>query len=163
MRAINSTSDWFRIETLDDSLQSTVDMLLNLSIFMWFGAVCPWSSFIENDGIIPIPRLICLGVLIFLLRRMPIIFAMHRFISQVEESSHAAYLGFFGPIGVGAIFYLSVGQQFLQNDMLAGGQQREDAKRVAETLHVVVWFLVICSIVCPRPHSSRLVHRNASF
>ncbi|KAL2010769.1 hypothetical protein VTN00DRAFT_6576 [Thermoascus crustaceus] len=144
---VSTYDDWLRIETLDDSLQPTVDMILNLSIFMWFGAVCPWSSFIKNDGIIPVSRLICLGVLILLPRRMPIIFAMHKFISQVEESSHAAYLGFFGPIGVGAIFYLSVGQQFLQNDMLAGGQRREDAKRVAETLNVVVWFLVICSIV----------------
>lgn len=27
--------DWFRQKTLDDSLQSTIDMLLNLSIFMW--------------------------------------------------------------------------------------------------------------------------------
>ena len=36
--------DWFRIETLDDSLQPTTDMLLNLSIFMWYGAVCPWAS-----------------------------------------------------------------------------------------------------------------------
>jgi NhaP-type Na+/H+ or K+/H+ antiporter len=32
--------DWFRLETLDDSLQPTIDMLLNLSIFIWFGAIC---------------------------------------------------------------------------------------------------------------------------
>ena len=30
-----SHSDWFRLETLDDSLQPTIDMLLNLAIFMW--------------------------------------------------------------------------------------------------------------------------------
>lgn len=29
--------DWFRLETMDDSLQPTIDMLLNVSIFMWFG------------------------------------------------------------------------------------------------------------------------------
>ena len=28
-------SDWFRLETLDDSLQPTIDMLLNLAIFIW--------------------------------------------------------------------------------------------------------------------------------
>jgi sodium/hydrogen antiporter len=37
--------DWFRLETMDDSLQPTFHMLLDLSIFMWFGAVCPWESF----------------------------------------------------------------------------------------------------------------------
>ena len=33
--------DWFRLETKDDSLQPTIDMLLNVSVFMWYGAVCP--------------------------------------------------------------------------------------------------------------------------
>ena len=59
--------DWFRLETLDDSLQPTIDMLLNLSIFIWFGAICPWSTFLHNS-VIPIYRLIFLGVLILLFR-----------------------------------------------------------------------------------------------
>jgi NhaP-type Na+/H+ or K+/H+ antiporter len=59
--------DWFRLETLDDSLQPTIDMLLNLSIFIWFGAICPWASFANND-VIPIYRLVFLGILILLLR-----------------------------------------------------------------------------------------------
>lgn len=59
--------DWFRLETLDDSLQPTIDMLLNLSVFIWFGAICPWASF-ANNSVIPIYRLIFLGVLILLFR-----------------------------------------------------------------------------------------------
>lgn len=59
--------DWFRLETEDDSLQPTIDMLLNLAVFMWFGAICPWPQFLDND-VIPIYRLIFLGVLILLLR-----------------------------------------------------------------------------------------------
>lgn len=59
--------DWFRLETLDDSLQPTIDMLLNLAIFIWFGAICPWASFADS-GIIPIYRLVFLGILILLLR-----------------------------------------------------------------------------------------------
>lgn len=59
--------DWFRLETLDDSLQPTIDMLLNLAIFMWYGAVCPWASFAHNS-VIPIYRLIFLGILVLLLR-----------------------------------------------------------------------------------------------
>lgn len=59
--------DWFRLETLDDSLQPTIDMLLNLSVFIWFGAICPWAMFRVND-VIPLYRLIFLGVLILLLR-----------------------------------------------------------------------------------------------
>ena len=59
--------DWFRLETLDDSLQPTIDMLLNLSIFVWYGAICPWATF-ANNSVIPIYRLIMLGVLILLFR-----------------------------------------------------------------------------------------------
>ncbi|CAL5872332.1 uncharacterized protein PFLUO_LOCUS6594 [Penicillium psychrofluorescens] len=137
--------DWFRLETMDDSLQPTIDMLLNLSVFMWFGAVCPWTLFLKND-IIPIYRLIFLGVLILLVRRLPIIFAMHKYIHQIEHMQQAAFVGFFGPIGVGAIFYLSICREFLM-EITVDGHIREDAEKLSETVKVVVWFLVICSIV----------------
>lgn len=138
-------SDWFRLETMDDSLQPTIDMLLNLAVFMWFGAVCPWSSFLHND-IIPIYRLIFLGILILLVRRMPIIFAMHKYIHQIEHFQQAAFVGFFGPIGVGAIFYLSISREFLR-EITVDGQVRADAQEVMDAVNIVVWFLVVCSIV----------------
>ncbi|KAI9836272.1 MAG: hypothetical protein M1819_001609 [Sarea resinae] len=137
--------DWFRLETLDDSLQPTIDMLLNLSMFMWLGAVCPWASFRKND-VIPIYRLIFLGILILLLRRLPVIFAMHKYIWQIEGLRQALFVGFFGPVGVSAIFYLYISLQFL-NDIQYDGSIREDAKRLQEVMTVVVWFLAICSIV----------------
>jgi NhaP-type Na+/H+ or K+/H+ antiporter len=59
--------DWFRLETLDDSLQPTIDMLLNLSIFIWYGAIAPWALF-ANNTVIPIYRLVFLGILILLFR-----------------------------------------------------------------------------------------------
>ncbi|KAF7130931.1 hypothetical protein CNMCM5793_003866 [Aspergillus hiratsukae] len=137
--------DWFRLETMDDSLQPTIDMLLNLAVFIWFGAVCPWSSFLSNN-IIPIYRLVFLGILILLVRRMPIIFAMHKYIHQIEHLFQAGFVGFFGPIGVGAIFYLSVAREYLRT-ITVDGKVREDAERVSEAVDVVVWFLVICSII----------------
>jgi sodium/hydrogen antiporter len=138
--------DWFRLETLDDSLQPTIDMLLNLSIFMWFGAVCPWSSFLSSMDVIPIYRLVLLGILILLFRRLPVVFALHSFIHQIEEKRQAIFVGFFGPIGVSAIFYLYISLEFLETIEL-NGSQRSDAKRLGDTLRVVVWFLAICSIV----------------
>jgi sodium/hydrogen antiporter len=131
---------------MDDSLQPTIDMLLNLSVFIWFGAVCPWTLFAHND-IIPIYRLVALGILILLFRRLPAVFAMHRYIHQIEQVSQALFVGFFGPIGVGAIFYLSVCRQFLLENMIVDGQVRDDAAKTAEVTYIVVWFLVICSIV----------------
>lgn len=138
-------SDWFRLETLDDSLQPTIDMLLNLSVFMWFGAVCPWAMFLRND-VIPIYRLIFLGILVLLFRRVPIIFAMHRKIPQIEEKQQALFVGFFGPIGVSAVFYLYISLEFL-NQITVDGSQRPDAAKLGEVMTVVIWFLAICSIV----------------
>jgi NhaP-type Na+/H+ or K+/H+ antiporter len=135
---------------MDDSLQPTVDMLLNLAIFMWFGAVCPWAEFVHND-VIPIYRLVALGILILLLRRLPVVLAMHKYIHQIEQLSQAAFVGFFGPIGVGAIFYMSISRQFLLEKVIVDGQVREDAQKTADATYIVVWFLVICSIVCFQP------------
>lgn len=136
--------DWFRLETMDDSLQPTIDMLLNVAVFMWFGAVCPWHQFVAND-VIPIYRLIPLGILVLLLRRLPMVLGFHKKIHQIEELKHAAFVGFFGPIGVSAIFYLYIAREFLR-DIQVDGQQRGDAAHLAEVLNVVIWFLVICSI-----------------
>ncbi|RDH26775.1 Na/H antiporter [Aspergillus welwitschiae] len=137
--------DWFRLETMDDSLQPTIDMPLNLSIFLWFGAVCPWSSF-TDDSVIPLYRLLFLSILILLVRRMPAILAMHRSIHQIENLNQAAFVGFFGPTGVGAIFYLSVCQESLSK-FTVDGEVRADAQRLSEAVDVIVWFLVVCSIV----------------
>ena len=138
--------DWFRLETLDDSLQPTIDMLLNLSIFMWYGAVAPWYKFAHND-VIPIYRLIFLGILILLFRRVPVVLAMHKFIPQIEMLQQAGFVGFFGPIGVSAVFYLYVSLDFFRQLTDADGNEREDAVRLGEIMFVVVWFLAICSIV----------------
>lgn len=120
-------------------------MLLNLSIFMWFGAVCPWDMFVHNQ-VIPIYRLIVIGVLILLFRRVPIVYAMHWKIPQVEEKQQALFVGFFGPIGVSAVFYLYVTLEFLKA-VTVDGVVREDAARLGEVMTVVIWFLAICSIV----------------
>jgi sodium/hydrogen antiporter len=138
--------DWFRKETEDDTLQPTIDMLLNIAVFAWFGAVTPWVAFRVND-VIPLWRLVLLGILILLFRRIPVILAMHKWIHQVEHYQHAMFVGFFGPIGVSAIFYLYISIDFLQTEVLVDGELREDARHLEDVMRVVIWFLAICSIV----------------
>lgn len=130
---------------MDDSFQPTIDMLLNVSIFAFYGAVCPWYEFAHNN-VIPIYRLIFLGILVLLLRRLPFIMASKRFIHQLEDYRQALFIGFFGPIGVSAIFYLYTSLEYLRG-IRVDGVQRPDAARLSEVMFVVVWFLAICSIV----------------
>lgn len=137
--------DWFRLETMDDSFQPTIDMLLNVSIFIWFGAICPWAEFYHNN-VISIWRLVILGILVLLLRRPPIVFGMHKHIHQIEQKRQALFVGFFGPIGVSAAFYLYVSIEFL-NKIQVDGEIREDAAYLMEVMNVAIWFLIICSVV----------------
>lgn len=81
---------------------------------------------------------------------------MHQFIHQIEGRRQAIFVGFFGPIGVSAIFYLYISVEFLET-VTVDGVQREDAARLGETIHLVVWFLSICSIVCPSQHHHHLL------
>ena len=137
--------DWFRQETKDDSFQPTIDMLLNVAIFAWLGAVCPWYEFLHNN-VIPIYRLIPLGIMILLFRRLPIVFALHKKIRQIEEWRQALFVGFFGPVGISAVFYLYLGLLFLE-EITVDGVQRADAAHLSEVFIVVIWFVVMCSIV----------------
>lgn len=125
-------------------------MLLNFAIFMWFGSVCPWHMFAANT-VISVTRLIFLGICVLLLRRPPVILLLHRKIHQMREVRRALFTGFFGPIGVSAIFYLYLTQEFLRKTEKAGDSGGEEIDCLAEAMTVVVWFLVICSTVCSSP------------
>lgn len=45
---IFSWDDWFRKQIENETFQASIDMLLNVAIFVWYGAVCPWYSFAHN-------------------------------------------------------------------------------------------------------------------
>lgn len=120
-------------------------MLLNVSIFAWYGAVAPWYLFAHNSTI-PIYRLIFLAVLVLLFRRLPMVFAFRTKVWQIEDWRQASFTGFFGPIGVSAIFYLYTTLDFLEK-IRVEGEIREDAQRLEEAMTIVVWFMVISSIV----------------
>ncbi|KYK61177.1 hypothetical protein DCS_02318 [Drechmeria coniospora] len=139
--------DWFRLQTKDDSLQPTIDMLLNVTIFLWYGAVLPWSLFGDN-AVISTARLVILGILVLLLRRLPWVFGMHKWIHQIERGRQAIFVGFFGPIGVSAVFYLFISLEFIQEHLTnEDGVPRSDVINLAETIRVVVWFLTLSSVV----------------
>jgi NhaP-type Na+/H+ or K+/H+ antiporter len=143
-----SWDNWFREKTVDDPLQHTIDMLLNMSMFIWLGAVCPWESFITGD-LIPIPRLFLLGAVIIFFRRLPVMMAIYPSIKQMNGPNDAMFVGYFGPIGVSAIFYLYVALEFLES--VTGSSkdtQRGDAKELGDSMMVVIWFSVISSVVC---------------
>ncbi|KAJ6263715.1 hypothetical protein Dda_2285 [Drechslerella dactyloides] len=140
--------DWFRLETLDDSLQPTIDMLLNITIFLWFGAVAPWAEF-GNTPSIPVGRLIAMALLVLVLRRPPIILLLYKYIPRIENLKEAAFAGYFGPIGVSAIFYLYVTLEFLREaeTLPLSDHDLEGVKTMMTATRLVIWFAVMASVV----------------
>lgn len=65
---------------------------------------------------------------------------------QIEDIRQALFVGFFGPIGVSAMFYLYISREFLR-EIHVNDVPRNDGQILAEITEVVVWFLIICSIV----------------
>ncbi|KAH7024808.1 Cation/H+ exchanger [Microdochium trichocladiopsis] len=135
--------DWFTEQTKNDTLQPIMDFLLSVTVFMWLGAVCPWDLFF-NATVMGWPRLLILAILVLLFRRVPVILALHTFIPQIRSVRHALIMGFFGPIGISAIFYVYTIREFLR-PLAADG--REDCRALADQTLVVVWFLVFSSVV----------------
>ena len=121
-------------------------MLLNFAVFMWFGTVCPWQMFATNN-IISTPRLVFLGISVLLFRRPPAVLLLRGKVHQIENVWQALFTGFFGPIGVSAIFYLYLTLEFLRKTAKAGDSGSDDLQRLGEAMTVIVWFLVISSTV----------------
>ena len=88
-------------EARHDEVNSCIDVLLNFGGFMYIGAVIPWDDFHQPDTTgITYPRLILLGVLVLLFRRIPSTFALYKFMPKVCKNwKEALFMGYFGPIG----------------------------------------------------------------
>jgi NhaP-type Na+/H+ or K+/H+ antiporter len=101
----------------EDKNDEAVNRFLVLPLFVVFGAMIPWREWGELGwwrGV-----LLVLGVL--LLRRLPVLLALKRPLSL--DWRDAVFMGWFGPIGVSALFYLTMEAHRLGADpaVLAAG------------------------------------------
>jgi NhaP-type Na+/H+ or K+/H+ antiporter len=85
----------------DVPIDEAVNRFLVLPLFLGLGAVLPWTAWgdLEWDG-----ALLVVGVL--LLRRLPVVLLLRRPLGL--RWPDAVFLGWFGPIGVSALFYLTL-------------------------------------------------------
>ena len=87
-------------EARHDEVNSCIDVLLNFGGFMYIGAVLPWDEWNQPDIGITYPRLIALGFLVLLLRRLPAILLMYKLMPNVCKNwKEALFMGYYGPIG----------------------------------------------------------------
>lgn len=105
--------DYFRVRTEDDTFQDTIDSLINVGVFIYIGAILPWSAFGEAG----VWRLVVIAILLLLFRRLPWVMLCHHFMPELKGNRQdAIFTGWFGPIGVSAIYYVIVGLESIPED-----------------------------------------------
>ncbi|TXT11265.1 hypothetical protein VHUM_02016 [Vanrija humicola] len=128
--------DWFRVETEDHAFQDVIDQLLNNVIFLYIGSIMPWSEFGKFWGLSPW-RLVALGICVILIRRPPWVMILKPYIPALATWPEAAFAGYFGPIGVGAVYYVQVALREIP----------DDGSRDHLVILPVVYFMVMTSVV----------------
>ena len=138
---------WFAKKTEKVKLPNVLDLLLNSSFFVYFGAIIPWELF--TGQLIAWKLLVCL-VLILLLRRIPIVLAVQRLMPDVSNYGEALFSGHFGPIGVGALFLAIEARAVLEtrtSSPLPHPPKHSPHKGAIDTVWPVICFMVLGSIM----------------
>lgn len=85
---------------VEEDVQQAIELLFTLLIFLLLGLTIPWQQWLGLgwQGVI-------LVITILLFRRLPIVLLLRRWIYSLQRRRDAIFVGWFGPIGVAALFY----------------------------------------------------------
>ncbi|KAI8369985.1 Cation/H+ exchanger, partial [Blakeslea trispora] len=137
-----SWDDWFRHETEEAHFQEVIDMMLNLAIFVYIGAIIPWSDFNNEELGLSTWRLITIAVLVLFFRRLPIVVLLKPLMPAIKTYREAVFSGWFGPMGVGAVFLSIIAKE----ELVVASEGKERPVSV-EVISPVVLFVVFCSVL----------------
>jgi len=144
--AAGSAISWdgdFNIRTEEQFFSSVIDLTLNCACFVYIGAWIPFGSFDQPDlGITPW-QLVALFLAILLLRRIPAIWILYRWVPEIQSLKEAFFCGHFGPMGVGAIFISALALHKLP---VPHNPPENDEELLAASLELIVAFVVLGSI-----------------
>ncbi len=83
-----------------EKIQEVIKRFIDLPIFIFLGMILPWNKWFQL-GLPGIFLVIC----ILLFRRLPSVLLFSRMIANIKTSKDALFAGWFGPIGVAALYY----------------------------------------------------------
>ena len=90
-------------ELQEENVQEAVNRLFTVPVFVFFGMALPWAAWGEL-GLAG--AALALGVL--LLRRPPVLLLLGPFLKPLRGPADALFSGWFGPVGVAALFYATL-------------------------------------------------------
>lgn len=147
-----SNDGWFTNKTEESHVSNVIDLLLNLTYFVYFGTIIPWEQFNNTDLGLTAWKLVCIALLVIFFRRIPVMMALKPLIPDIKTWREALFAGHFGPIGVGAIFVAQLARGELEHENpVPLSTAPTDPNSPHYTLITLVWpivtFLVISSII----------------
>ncbi|KAJ2785682.1 hypothetical protein H4R18_000373 [Coemansia javaensis] len=133
--------DWFREETKDAHFQEVLDGLINVTFFIYFGTIIPWDQFNNAELVLAPWRLIVAAIMVLLLRRLPVVLLLTRLTPALRNFRQSLFAGWFGPIGVGAVFFAEVVLEEIE------AEPEHYHLRARETIAPIVMFLIFASVL----------------
>lgn len=95
-------------ESEQGRIQEAISRLFELPVFILFGMALPWADWLDNGW--P-PLLFALAVL--LLRRLPAWLLLRTLLPSLRCRREVLFAGWFGPVGIAAVFYATKAEQEL--------------------------------------------------
>jgi len=130
--------------TENEVFSSVIDLLLNCACIVYIGAWLPFDQYNRPDlGITPW-RLVILFIIILLIRRIPPLLLLFKWVPEIVNWREALFSGHFGPMGVGAVFVSTLAATRLPTPHNPPGNQ---AELLAATIQTLVSFVVLGSII----------------
>ncbi|TDZ16219.1 putative Na(+)/H(+) antiporter [Colletotrichum orbiculare MAFF 240422] len=129
-----------------DEVNASIDVLLNFGGFIYLGTIIPWSDFSSDITGIGPGRLIGLGLLVLAFRRIPAVLLTYKLMPNViKDWKEALFMGYFGPIGVGAAFYVEHARHLFPRLEEASGDS--EIENMLRAIGPVVYWLALFSII----------------
>ncbi|KAK0187595.1 Sodium/hydrogen exchanger family-domain-containing protein [Armillaria mellea] len=135
---------FFNRQTEESVFSSVIDLLFNIAAFVFVGAWMPFGQFSNEELTLSVWRLIVIAILVLLLRRLPVMIALYKWIPDIKTFREAVFSGHFGPIGIGAVFISTLAAEVLHNNL--GDNPSHQNELLIDTIQPIVAFMVLCSI-----------------
>jgi NhaP-type Na+/H+ or K+/H+ antiporter len=90
----------------ESGVQEAIDRFFTLYIFVLLGLALPWEKWLGLGW-----RGLFLAVAVLLLRRIPALIAVKPLLPRLRGMHDALFIGWFGPIGVAALYYAVLSQR----------------------------------------------------
>lgn len=92
-----NTNEWYTLENTSNKLSEILESIFCKVLFIFIGTTVDFNRFNL--------RMILICALIIFIRRPLILFFGYKIIPLVSNKKEALFVGWFGPVGVGALFY----------------------------------------------------------